>query len=76
MYTKISHGKNDSIWYNSKKRQTANQIVGSEINKNQLDDIILVDNSNLDNPDLLYVVKHLNKNSGIKILATNIKNAI
>ena len=54
----------------------ANQIIGSEINNNQLDDIILVDNSNLDHPDLLYDVKHLNKNSGIKILATNIKNVI
>ena len=38
--------------------------------------ISFIDNSNLDKVEYLYNDKHLDKNSGVKILPSNIKNSV
>ena len=55
----------------------ANQLIMNEFSKEPLKDIMYVDNSNLqDDPSLLHVKKHLQRDSGIKILAANLKSKL
>ena len=51
----------------------ANELIHNELKKDQMKDIILIDNSNLDKQELLFDAKHLNRKNGVKILASNIK---
>ena len=51
----------------------ANELIHNELKKDEMKDIILIDNSNLDKQELLLDAKHLNRKNGVKILASNIK---
>ena len=39
----------------------ANELIHNELKKDQMKDIVLIDNSNLDNQELLFDAKHLNR---------------
>ena len=54
----------------------ANELIHNELKKDQMKDIILIDNSNLDKQELLFDAKHLNRKNGVKILASNIKRTL
>ena len=55
----------------------ANQLIMNEISKEPFKDIIHADNSNLqDDPSLLDDTKHLQRDSGVKILAANLKRKL
>ena len=55
----------------------ANQLIMNEISKEPFKDIMYVDNSNLqDDPSLLHDNKHLQRDSGVKILAANLKRKL
>ena len=57
--------------------RTANQLLRTELEKEELlKNISFIDNSNLDKEEFLYNDKRLDKNSGVKILASNIKNSV
>ena len=59
------------------KVKLANQLIMNEISKEPFKDIIYVDNSNLqDYPSLLHDKKHLERDSGVKILAANLKRKL
>ena len=53
-----------------------NQLLARELEDSKYHGIKLIDHSNLDKPEFLYDTKHLNKNSGIKKLASNIKHMV
>ena len=53
-----------------------NQLLARELEDSKYHDIKLIDHSNLDKLEFLYDTKHLNKNSGIKKLASNIKHMV
>ena len=55
----------------------ANQLIMNEISKELFKDIMYLDNSNLqDDPSLLHDKKHLQRDSGVKILAANLKRKL
>ena len=54
----------------------ANELIHNELKKDQMKDIILIDNSNLDKQELLFDAKHLNRKNGVKILVSNIKRTL
>ena len=55
----------------------ANQLIMNEISKEPFTDVIYVDNSNLqDDPSLLHDKKHLERDSGVKISAANLKRKL
>ena len=54
----------------------ANELIRNEIKKDQVKDIILIDNANLDKQELLFDAKHLNRKNGVKMLASNIKRTL
>ena len=59
------------------KVKLANQLIMNEISKEPFKDIMYVDNSNLQyDPSLLHDKKHLQRNSGVKILAANLKRKL
>ena len=53
-----------------------NQLLAKELEDSKHHGIKLIDHSNLDRPEFLYETKHLNKNSGTKILASNVKHMV
>ena len=53
-----------------------NHLVARELEDSKYYGIKLIDHSDLDKPEFLYDAKHLNKNSGIKKLASNIKHMV
>ena len=54
----------------------ANELIHNDLKKDQMKDIILIDNSNLDKQELSFDAKHLNRKNGVKILASNIKRTL
>ena len=44
----------------------ANELIHNELKKDQMKDIILIDNSNLDKQELLFDAKHLNRKNRLK----------
>ena len=68
----ITRGKDDLNGVVTK----VNQLLARELEDSKYHGIKLIDHSNLDRPEFLYDTKHLNKNSGIKKLASNIKHLV
>ena len=52
-----------------------NQLIRKELESERFKGIGFIDHSNLDKNEFLYDSKHFRINSGVKILATNIKKA-
>ena len=54
----------------------ANELIRKELDTEQLQGVLFIDNSNLDDKDFLHDVKHLKKNNGVIIQASNIKKSV
>ena len=61
---------------NTAVKKKTNELIRKELDTDQLQDVLFIDNSNLDDKDFLHDVKHLKKNNGVKILASNIKKTV
>ena len=53
-----------------------NRLLKGNIHRKKLSNVFFTDNDNLDNEELLYDNKHLKKDNGVRILASNFKQSV
>ena len=57
----------------NEKVKEVNRLLKDNIHREKLLNVFFIDNDNLDNEELLYGNKHLKKDSGVRILVSNLK---
>ena len=58
------------------KVKEVNRLLKDNIHREKLLNVFFIDNDNLDNEELLYDNKHLKKDSGVRILVSNLKRSV
>ena len=53
-----------------------NRLLKDNIHRKKLLNVFFIDNDNLNNEELLYDNKHLKKDSGVRILVSNLKQSV
>ena len=60
----------------NEKVKEVNRLLKDNIHRKKLLNVFFIDNDNLDNEELLYDNKHLKKDSGVRILVSNLKRSV
>ena len=73
MYISGITPRRDSL---NEKVKEVNSLLKDNIHRKKLLNVFFIDNDSLDNEELLYGNKHLKKDSGVRILASNFKRSV
>ena len=60
----------------NEKVKEVNRLLKDNIHREKLLNVFFIDNDNLDNEELFYDNKHLKKDSGVRILVSNLKRSV
>ena len=73
LYISVITPRRDSL---NEKVKEVNRLLKDNIHRKILLNVFFMDNDNLDNEELLYDNKHLKKDSGVRILVSNLKRSV